>query len=57
VDAVDADRRGGVVADAGGFVELLDAVVVVPCAFDRAWAVAFAAGRDLQPGDLAEVLG
>ena len=44
-------------AGAGGFGGLLDAVAVVPGALDRAETVTFAAGRDQQVGDVSQVLG
>ena len=40
---------------AGGLVGLLDAVAVVPGAFDRARADALASGRHEQGGELAHV--
>jgi hypothetical protein len=51
---VEVDRRRTWVAGAGGLVGLLDAVVVVAGAFDRAWAGPFAPFGDEEDGDLGE---
>jgi hypothetical protein len=54
---VESDGGGAVVAGAGGFVAFLDAVAVVPGAFDGAGAGAVpAAGVELA-GDLCVDLG
>ena len=52
-----ADRGWRPVADAGGFAGFLDAVFVVPHAFDRARAGPFAAGWDEEGGDRVQVFG
>jgi hypothetical protein len=54
---VEHDRGLPGVADAGGFPEFLDAVLVVAGAFDRSWAGAFGAVGDQQLGDLGQVVG
>ena len=54
---MDSNRGRRVVADAGGLIGFLHAVAVVAGAFDRAGAVAFAARRDEQVRDVAQVLG
>ena len=54
---MDHDRGRSVVADAGGFAGFLDPVVVVPGAFDRAWAGSVSAGGQLLAGDLGVDLG
>jgi hypothetical protein len=54
---VEPDRGWLVVAGAGGFVGLFDAVAVVAGAFDCAGAGAFAASGDEQHGDGGQVDG
>ena len=54
---MDADGGWSVVADAGWLIGSLHAVLVVPGSFDRAGAVAFAARRDQQVGDVGQVFG
>jgi hypothetical protein len=54
---MDSYGRGSGVACAGGFAGFLDAVVVVPGAFDRAGAGSFPAVGDQQGGEVGQVLG
>ena len=54
---MEPDRGGCLVADAGWFAGLFEAVVAVPDAFDGAGAGAFAAGWDEQADDEVQVLG
>src|SRR4051812_1039444 len=56
-ESAEVDGRRCSVADTGRLAGLLDAVAVVPGAFDRAWTGAFAAGGDEQGGEQGQVDG
>jgi hypothetical protein len=54
---MDADGGGAVVADAGRFGSLLEAITVVVLAFDCSWAGPVAARWVQHPGDLVQDIG
>lgn len=51
---VDLDGGWSVVADAGGFISLLEPITVVVLAFHCSWAGSVAAGGDRHSPDLGE---